>query len=416
MNCTALARHLNLTISLHQCWNGDCLAPGQCPPLPACPQGLSVRCADASCKETAQQCPPILPEPCSGGMTRCWDGVCRESCDASNGCGLGEGECPDGSCVPLTPQDFEGTSSYLDRCTPKCVIGECLLTPVKTLHVPILMVISPFYDHSFPFIVDNTQVVAVVSIPSGIVSSLRMVLQFAPVAKSVLQATVRHYRLNYTVEQLFISSAFALSLHRFAEITRVSPFPAIDRVFSVPITVEFRNIRSPLFSTEDWCVGQLTTSGWQCASDIQHQPNGRLVAAIPGTGVYSVFYRIPVAEKKRMSDATKNAISALFALAACYVGILIPVLGVLAYLLKYRARLLRAEALLREDSALKSNAQEVRYNPLFTRAYIEFIDGDEKKGVKEQAAILKQQETIDLLEEEIREARKCLEILKLQEE
>lgn len=368
-------------------------------------------------------------------MTRCWDGVCRGSCDASNGCGLGEGECPDGSCVPLTPQDFEGTSSYLDRCTPKCAIGgsaraersgvECLLTPVKTLHVPILMVISPFYDHSFPFIVDNTQVVAVVSIPSGIVSSLRMVLQFAPVAKSVLQATVRHYRLNYTVEQLFISSAFALSLHRFAEITRVSPFPAIDRVFSVPITVEFRNIRSPLFSTEDWCVGQLTTSGWQCASDIQHQPNGRwfrramvsrrLVAAIPRTGVYSVLYRIPVVEKKRMSDATKNAvgvwrrsdaqISALFALAACYVGILIPVLGVLAYLLKYRARLLRAEALLREDSALKSNAQEVRYNPLFTRAYIEFIDGDEKKGVKEQAAILKQQETIDLLEEEIREAR-----------
>lgn len=176
----------------------------------------------------------------------------------------------------------------LERSDP---VVECLLTPVKTLHVPILMVISPFYDHSFPFIVDNTQVVAVVSIPSGIVSSLRMVLQFAPVAKSVLQATVRHYRLNYTVEQLFISSAFALSLHRFAEITRVSPFPAIDRVFSVPITVEFRNIRSPLFSTEDWCVGQLTTSGWQCASDIQHQPNGRwfrramvsrrLVAAIP---------------------------------------------------------------------------------------------------------------------------------------
>lgn len=62
MNCTALARHLNLTISLHQCWNGDCLVPGQCPPLPACPQGLSVRCADGSCREAAQQCPPILPE------------------------------------------------------------------------------------------------------------------------------------------------------------------------------------------------------------------------------------------------------------------------------------------------------------------------------------------------------------------
>ena len=95
----------------------------------------------------------------------------------------------------------------------------------------------------------------------------------------------------------------------------------------------------------------------------------------------------------------------MFVLLGAYTLILIPLFLVLAYLLKYRARLLRARDLLEVDSSLKKNSEEVRFNPLFTRSYIEFIDGDEKKGLKEQEVIMKQKEDIDFLEEEIREAR-----------
>lgn len=252
-----------------------------------------------------------------------------------------------------------------------------------------------------------------------------MVLRFTAVSNSFLQASITPFHLNYTAQQLFISTAFRISLHPFIELTQVSPFPSVDRIFGVPITVEFRNIRSPLFVPKDWCVGQLTSSGWTCVSDIQKQPDGkyphrvrvtcRLVGAIPSTGVFTVFYRIPVATKEKMSEATMNTvrvrwscdaqISALIVLVVCYIIVLLPLLGILAYLLKYRARLRRADALLREDSALKSNAQEIRYNPMFTRSYIEFIDGDEKKEMREQNTILKQQDAINLLEEEIREAR-----------
>lgn len=62
LNCTSLALALNLMFPLHQCWNGDCLAPGSCPPLPSCPQGSPVRCSDGSCRETPEQCNAVLLE------------------------------------------------------------------------------------------------------------------------------------------------------------------------------------------------------------------------------------------------------------------------------------------------------------------------------------------------------------------
>ena len=87
-----------------------------------------------------------------------------------------------------------------------------------------------------------------------------------------------------------------------------------------------------------------------------------------------------------------------------YMLVFVPLLLLLAYLLKYRARLLKAKSLLELDSSLKMNNEENRFNPLFTRSYIEFIDGDEK-GMTDQKVIMKQREEIDYLEVAFREAR-----------
>lgn len=45
------------------------------------------------------------------------------------------------------------------------------------------------------------------------------------------------------------------------------------------------------------------------------------------------------------------------------------------------------------------------YNSMYTSRFIHFLDSDEKKGQKEQEMIIQQREELDLLEDDIREAR-----------
>lgn len=57
---------LGLDYVLTQCWNGDCMDPDACLPLPACPAEWPVRCSDGTCKKSPQECRTI--QTTSGGF------------------------------------------------------------------------------------------------------------------------------------------------------------------------------------------------------------------------------------------------------------------------------------------------------------------------------------------------------------
>jgi hypothetical protein len=54
---------------------------------------------------------------------------------------------------------------------------------------------------------------------------------------------------------------------------------------------------------------------------------------------------------------------------------------------------------------MNNNAMKNSFNPIFMKQFIDFMDGDETKGMNEQEMIRKQQEEIELLEEEIYDAK-----------
>ena len=125
-DCQALAAELGLPSALTTCWNGECLVEGACPPLPSCPLAYPVRCPDGTCQKSAQLCAPRVETPgdaCPAGTTRCATGECRQFCFGVNGCGLGEGMCPNGVCVPLLDSDFTGETEFSDRCPTSCRAG-----------------------------------------------------------------------------------------------------------------------------------------------------------------------------------------------------------------------------------------------------------------------------------------------------
>ena len=130
-DCDALAAELGLPIPLSTCWNGECLVEGTCPPLPSCPLDYPVRCPDGTCQKSAQLCTPqgagdaqgAADSDCPAGTTRCRSGECREVCYGVNGCGVSEGMCPNGVCVPLIPSDFTGETEFSQRCPTTCRAG-----------------------------------------------------------------------------------------------------------------------------------------------------------------------------------------------------------------------------------------------------------------------------------------------------
>ena len=123
-------------------------------------------------------------------------------------------------------------------------------SPVKTLRHPLSISLSPFYDHTIPLIFDDVQVILVVHVPSGVLSSSsHNILDFYPVSRS---------------------TAFKLSLHRQFDRSITTVLPSFERTFHVPLVVEFRNIPASLEASR-WCVGQLTTTGWTCVSSLQQQ-------------------------------------------------------------------------------------------------------------------------------------------------
>lgn len=150
-------------------------------------------------------------------------------------------------------------------------IVECVKSPVKTLRHPLSISLSPFYDHTIPLIFDDVQVILVVHVPSGVLSSSsHNILDFYPVSRSFLDETVARFHMGFSTPQLFIAAAFKLSLHRQFDRSITTVLPSFERSFHVPLVVEFRNIPASLEASR-WCVGQLTTTGWTCVSSLRQQ-------------------------------------------------------------------------------------------------------------------------------------------------
>ena len=113
-DCAALSRASG--VSLITCWNGECLTPSACPPLPPCPQEYPVRCSDSQCVANPKNCSSLIIQECPLGTERCGTGDCLSDCPGVDGCNVNETECPTGDCVSLTQSDFTGESDYWERC------------------------------------------------------------------------------------------------------------------------------------------------------------------------------------------------------------------------------------------------------------------------------------------------------------
>ena len=75
---------------------------------------------------------------------------------------------------------------------------------MKTLRHPLSISLSPFYDHTIPLIFDDVQVILVVHVPSGVLSSSsHNILDFYPVSRSYLDETVEQARANGYAQTMF---------------------------------------------------------------------------------------------------------------------------------------------------------------------------------------------------------------------
>lgn len=74
----------------HKCYDGSCRAKSEnCPALDGCfNPDLPYRCQSGVCAADSNACVDIDKnlKSCDAGLTRCVDGVCRNTCPPHNGC------------------------------------------------------------------------------------------------------------------------------------------------------------------------------------------------------------------------------------------------------------------------------------------------------------------------------------------
>ena len=120
----------------------------------------------------------------------------------------------------------------------------------------------------------------------------------------------------------------------------------VDHVFSVPITLEIRNIRSAEFRVDEWCLGKYTASGWVCDGDLTEVDRAVYRTLLRSTGIFAIYYRIPASGAIVISEESKMKITAISILTVSYIVVFVPLFYVLWRLLRFRTKLEKAKALL----------------------------------------------------------------------
>ena len=165
-----------------------------------------------------------------------------------------------------------------------------------------------------------------------------------PVSTSFLRETSGNNGYSFT--ELFISGAFEITTHRTYPRSAISVMHTVDHEFSVPVTLEIRNIRSSLFHVDEWCLGKFTGTEWQCDGDLIEVDRSVYHTTLRSTGIYAIYYRIPESTVVTLSDETKMKITAISILTVSYLIVFIPFLYILWRLLRFRKKLEKAKALL----------------------------------------------------------------------
>ena len=169
-------------------------------------------------------------------------------------------------------------------------------------------------------------------------------LDLFPVSTSFLSETAGDR--DYSATVLFISGVFEITTHHTYPRTAISVMETVDHVFSVPITLEIRNIRSSEFDVAEWCLGKYTEDGWVCDGDLTAVDRSVYRTLLKSTGIFAIYYRIPESGVIVITEESKRKITAISILTVSYIVVFVPLFYVFWRLLRFRKKLEKAKALL----------------------------------------------------------------------